>query len=354
MGKVDFAVFVGRFQPVHCAHLRVIEDALKNADHLILVIGSHRAPRSLKNPWTFDQRVKMINDALPVELVHRITIVSLRDFTYSDTHWAVGLQNVVAQTISSMATTKDYPSIRLVGHFKDDSSRYLEWFPQWELERVDGMSGINSRDIRVDYFDNTNKTGWELIHDSKLHPETVFAMFEWATTEHYDELVKEAAFLKDYRKRWESAPFPPVFVTTDAIIVKGGHVLLVKRGRNPGKGCLALPGGFVKPNKSIVESALDEVKEETCIVYPRDKLRLSIKAEITFDHPERDMRGRTITHAFYMKLPAEGGLPRVQGGDDANDALWMPLAELPLHEENFYSDHFHIINSFIHGGGVYR
>lgn len=346
MGKADFAVFVGRFQPVHRAHLQIMENAMKEADRLIVVVGSHRSPRTLRNPWSFDERKTMLELALPEKCQGRTTIVPLRDFLYSDTHWAVGLQNVVRQHAGPDARVK------LVGHFKDDSSRYLEWFPQWELVRMGGTPGVHSSDIRWDFF--SNAAPWEHIHREKIHETTSNYLLDFMDSEHYDTLSKEWIFLKNYRSRWESAPFPPTFVTTDAVIVKGGHILLVRRKLNPGKGKLALPGGFVKQDRSILESALDEVKEETNILFPRKELTSCVRSTRVFDHPGRDMRGRTITHAYYMRLPAEGTLPLVDGGDDAAEAFWMPLAELPLHEEEFYSDHFHIIDAFIHGEGADR
>ncbi len=356
MAKADFAILVGRFQPVHRAHLKIMEDALKEADRLIVVIGSHRAPRSLKNPWSFERRAEMIQDALPMDAVRRTIIAPLRDFTYNDTSWAVGLQNVVNQVVRKVDLLPDHPDpvkIKLFGHFKDDSSQYLEWFPQWELVRVEGTPGVNSRDIRETYFNvDRESEDWLEPHLDKLHLKTAVAMATFSRTPEYEELCAEATFIRNYRNSWDRAPFPPVFVTTDVVIVKGGHVLLVTRGQNPGKGRYALPGGFVKSDKSVLESALDEVKEETDILFPRDELRSCVKATKMFDHPERDNRGRTITHAFFIKLPAEGQLPQIKGGDDASDAVWMPLAELPLHEENFYSDHFHIINSFLGGDNL--
>ncbi len=342
MGKTDVAVFVGRFQPVHRAHLRIMEEALKKeADRLIVVVGSHRSPRTLRNPWTFEERKSMIELSLPLEMDGRVEIVPLRDFLYSDTHWAVGLQNAVRPFTKGK-------TVKLIGHFKDDSSHYLDWFPQWDLVRTEGTPGVNSRDIRESYFDNTHKAGWELIHQDKLSPPATEFMFEFSRTDRYKELCKEATFLRGYRKMWESSPFPPVFVTTDMVVIKGGHVLLVRRKMNPGKGLLALPGGFVKNDKSILDSALEELKEETNIVYPRQNIVQSIRSTRVFDHPERDRRGRTITHAFCVNLPSEGPLPEVEGGDDAAEALWMPLADLSLNEDKFFSDHFHIIEFFVH------
>ncbi len=76
-------------------------------------------------------------------------------------------------------------------------------------------------------------------------------------------------------------------------------------------------------------------------------LREQVRDKEVFDHPERSSRGRTITHAYYIKLPDGGMLPRVKGGDDAKHALWMPLGDLHLHEIEFFEDHLDIIEHFI-------
>jgi bifunctional NMN adenylyltransferase/nudix hydrolase len=40
-------------------------------------------------------------------------------------------------------------------------------------------------------------------------------------------------------------------------------------------------------------------------------------------------------------------LPEIAGGDDAAEARWVPIAELPSLEEQFHDDHFHILDSFL-------
>jgi bifunctional NMN adenylyltransferase/nudix hydrolase len=64
-----------------------------------------------------------------------------------------------------------------------------------------------------------------------------------------------------------------------------------------------------------------------------------------FDYPKRSLRGRVITHAYLIDL-GNGSLPQVKGSDDAEKAIWMPLNEFYSREEEFFEDHFHIINYF--------
>jgi len=341
MSKADYCVFIGRFQPFHNGHLEVIKNALKDeAEKLIIVVGSHRVPRSLKNPWSYEERRVMIELALPADLLGRTTIVPARDYMYDNTMWLTGIQNVVTQTINCRSAT-----VKLIGHFKDDSSFYLRLFPQWKLVAEPNHFGITSTMIREEIFENIG------LFVTNMPEKVLNEVLAWTGTQSCEELRREWKFLKDYKKKWASAPFPPVFVTTDAVIVQAGHVLLVRRGFNPGKGRYALPGGFLQGNKRIIDSCLAEVKEETNILFPKDQLKKCLKDIHVFDHPLRDQRGRTITHAHYFEIDRLGPLPAVAGGDDAAEALWLPLCDLALVEENFFSDHIHIINYFINGVG---
>ena len=61
-----------------------------------------------------------------------------------------------------------------------------------------------------------------------------------------------------------------------------------------------------------------------------------------FDHPDRSLRGRTITHVFVFHLPGDA-LPAVQGGDDAAAARWVPVSELAAMESQMFEDHFHVL-----------
>lgn len=340
MSKTDYCVFIGRYQPVHTAHIRIIEEALKTANEVILVVGSYRSPRSLKNPWTYNERVAMIKAALSEEQLKRIHFVYARDYLYNIVHWLTGVQNTVSRIVGEGTVT-------MIGHFKDDSSFYLKLFPQWQLQAQPNFFGANSTDIRAALFEK-GTAGLDDV--TEIVPEGVKdVLASFCETSAWENLAHEHKFLQDYRAKWADAPFPPVFVTTDAVVVQAGHVLLVKRGRNPGKDRYALPGGFLSQTTSILDSCLRELKEETNIVFPKESLKASLRETKVFDHPYRDPRGRTITHGHFFRIDTLGPLPAVKGGDDASEAMWVPINDLALLEEDFFSDHLHIIDYFIRG-----
>ena len=149
-----------------------------------------------------------------------------------------------------------------------------------------------------------------------------------------------------YRAQYAHLPSPPVFVTVAAVVVHSGHILLVKRGAEPGKGLWALPGGFVGHDELLLDACLRELKEETRLKLPEPVLRGSIKGQRVFDRPDRSLRGRTITHAYHFEFPG-GELPLVKGGDDAARARWVPLAEFHDMEGVMFEDHYGIATAFL-------
>ena len=181
-------------------------------------------------------------------------------------------------------------------------------------------------------------------------PEPVFVQLRaFMQSAHFAPLVEEFRFLQSEAERWKTAPYPPVFVTTDAVLVHSGHVLLVRRGNPPGRGLWALPGGFVDQEETIYESCLRELREETGLAIPAPALRAALEGQRVFDAPHRSQRGRTITHAFFFHFP-EGELPPIQGGDDAAEAKWLRLARMPDMQPQMFEDHYYIVDWFLGGG----
>jgi bifunctional NMN adenylyltransferase/nudix hydrolase len=334
--KYDTLVLIGRFQPLHNAHLEIIKRATALTDQLVIICGSSKQPRTYKNPFTFEERRNMIRQASH-NFNLQVYVEPNIDTIYNDQAWAVRVQGIVSKYITSGG------KVGIIGHKKDESSFYLDMFPQWEYENVEEIEPLGATDIRDIYF----KQNFNSSFIKYVVPESTYNfLMEFRNTEEFQQIIREREFVANYKKQYASLPYAPVFVTTDAVVICSGHVLMIKRRSEPGRGLWALPGGFLnaETDVSVEACALRELKEETGIKVPVPVLKGSIVANRVFDAIGRSTRGRTITHAFKIVLP-DGELPKVKGADDAEKARWVPIGELD--SAVCYEDHFEIIQHFV-------
>ncbi len=339
----DALVFIGRFQPFHNGHKAVIDAALEQAHEVVVVVGSSFAARNIRNPFTFQERKAMIEAVYPpgrTERTTRVKVVPVSDYPYDDNKWVNAIQKIVDDTVPNAQ------DVGLIGHSKDSTSYYLNIFPRWKNHvEVPNVDGINATDIRNCYLDQWAWTAQNNESPNKL-PEPVVSLLN-SVWNNLQITREEFSMVKKYKEAWKAAPFPPTFMTVDAVVVQSGHILLVKRGDMPGKGQWALPGGFLNQDETMLDGAIRELKEETKIKVPVPVLKGSIKGSKTFDAPNRSSRGRTITQAFHIDLGV-GELPKVKGSDDAEKAFWVPFNQVK--QEKMFEDHFHIIDNFINIG----
>jgi bifunctional NMN adenylyltransferase/nudix hydrolase len=354
-----FNVFIGRFQPAHNAHLQIIRGALEskydtekyqsNPNHVIICIGSANKPRTPRDPFSAAEREEMLRSALSAEENARVHCAYISDSLYNNTQWAREVQNAVNGIVSSVSGADD-DVIRLVGHKKDDTSFYLDMFPQWKFIGIRNIDDLHSTTIR-DYYLNTKWDNEKVdvfldMCEDYIDPCVLQWLIEFRSTPDFEHLREEFTFIEKYKEMWAGSPYPPVFVTCDGVVIQSGHILLVRRKAAPGKGLLALPGGYVDQNEHIVDAVIRELREETNLKVPEPVLRGSIQETNVFDHPKRSLRGRTVTHAFLIKLNP-GPLPKVKGGDDAAKAMWMPVDEVLNMEDQLFEDHASIIKYFV-------
>lgn len=350
----DLALFIGRFCPFHWGHQRVVETALEKAQNLVILVGSSRSPRSHRVPFTFSERRDMIEQSLTTEQRARVLVLPLEDSTYNDARWIQNVQDSVARAQARFGQDPGTSTVTLIGHSRDHSSYYLKLFPQWHSTNVESFGNISGTNIRNSYFSNMghmwvqdadgHKPG-DLPRDALVSTPVQQFLAQFLKTDDYKNILEEYKFVLDYKAAWQSAPYPPVFVTTDAVVVQSGHVLLVRRGARPGKGQWAMPGGFINQFERIDDAVLRELREETQLRVPEPVLRGSIVAKEIFDDPNRSSRGRTITHCYLIKLRDGAALPRVKGSDDADKAKWIPINE--LRPEDFFEDHHSIIMNML-------
>ena len=121
-------------------------------------------------------------------------------------------------------------------------------------------------------------------------------------------------------------PRPSVTVDMVLFTFNDGELrtLLIQRAGQPYAGQWALPGGFVRMDESLEAAAERELLEETGV---RD---VYLEQLYTFGEPERDPRGRVITVVYFALLSADqASRMAVRGGDDAQDARWWNVYDLP-------------------------
>ncbi len=346
--KPDLGVFVGRLNPLHDGHLHVIRAGLRQVDHLVIAVGSATSRRTLRDPFTYAERLEMIHRTLtPIEK-QRITVVPLRDVVYNDLLWA----SEVRKKVNAVAKSVTAGSIALVGHRKDATSYYLSMFPEWCQKgqgievgpyKRDGHPGsLSSSYVRNEMFGvGTPRVSMGVPGEIRDF------LLGFMKTEAFEDLRADADVIRKYRKDWGEGPF----VTADPIIIQSGHVALVKRPGRPMRNTLALPGGFLERhlNETLQQAALREASEEVGVDVPPGLLFGSNIISQTFDAPFRDPRARIITTAFLFRLPDRPILPKLvprkKEQDDGIEPGWHPIDS--LNESMMYADHYHILRRML-------
>ena len=361
-------VYIGRFQMAHAGHEATIKHALENADRLVILVGSSELARDPKNPFTFEERHQVL-DAITSRLAQeewakgrsvKINILPIHDYVYNNSKWLKEVHEKVKSVTSSS-------NIFITGCKKeaDESTFYLNFFPQWqqdfttefkysqagipreyrEIDAVNNPVTVNSTEMRNQFF-STKQVPEKLPEETKeflqkfMHTKPIV----------FDTLIGEFNFVQRYRSQMnEQLPYNNIpFLTGDSLVVCAGHVLLVKRRTFPGKGLFALPGGFFDAwqDKDQIQTALRELKEETKIDVPMKVLEGSIRSVTEFGDFNRSLRWRIITKCTYIQLNDQT-LPKVKGSDDAEKAFWMPLGEIVQNRDKFFEDHYSICDQLL-------
>jgi bifunctional NMN adenylyltransferase/nudix hydrolase len=393
MKHYDLAVIIGRFQPIHKGHLSLFRRASELADTTLCIVGSTDQPRTPENPFTFDERENLIHHAVTDAGLNDVFVEGVRDTKYNNQEWFRAVREIVVPKANEAANlrrlslrkkmkelsdaikidvdldwntfvylhgekdpaaqkiiqhrklAKEHRELRIciLGYEKDESSWYLRHFADWKFINVDEKpeykydDKIHASVIRELWY--TERFSFAV---SQLSTPVVEFMTEFDDDE-YETLVEEYNFVQKYRQETQLGPFPVQFLTTDAVVLHGDEVLLVRRGEAPGKGLWGLPGGFKNYKETFFDSCVRELKEETKIALPEKVIRGSKVDEHMFDHPGRSSRGTTVTMAYLFVLDPEEKRPRVKGGDDAVDAWWFPLSELDRKRDQIFEDHYDII-----------
>ncbi|MEW6422284.1 MAG: adenylyltransferase/cytidyltransferase family protein [Deinococcota bacterium] len=292
MSALPAAVFVGRFQPPHAAHVATVRHALVHASRVLVLLGSANLARSIRNPFSAAERARMFGATLRETGVQRGRVLfrPLPD-RFDAELWAADVRAAVAE-VFGLETP-----VLLVGFEKDASTAYLGWFPGWQRLPAPELPGLNATDLRAAWL-----TGRPLPEGvprpvraflTRFAGTPAFARLqaEWAAVEAARALLPPGVHL--HEERW--------------LQVEQGQVWLHTRRGDIGRGLWELPGRVFPPGK-----------------WP------AMPADALFDHPARALVAPTAAHVWWGPRPAP--FP----------ARPVPLARALTRPRRFFEDH-HVI-----------
>ena len=120
------------------------------------------------------------------------------------------------------------------------------------------------------------------------------------------------------KREYPDSPVPGVA----AIVFRGLDVLLVRRGNEPSKGELGIPGGVVELGETTQETIVREVEEETGIIVK------PLRVIDVLDSIVRDDEGGVRFHYVITEFLCEPIGGALRASSDVSDARWAPLESL--------------------------
>nr|MBF0686063.1 NUDIX domain-containing protein [Pseudomonas sp.] len=333
----DTAIYIGRFQPFLNTHLAQVRHALTLAPRCLVVIAGARQARSPRNPLSRQQRADLIDAALSPDEKARVHIVATRDDNDAE-RWSLSVR---AKLFAAFPDTASSGTTIVVC---EPGCRFHAL--TWAMEDSTSPAAPTQTPLREQLYEAGTGAHALLQASSLLAPGTEGLIDEWLSSDEFSRTAEEWQALKSMRAEWDGSPYTPIFVTVDAVVRCAGHVLLIRRGHQPGKGLYALPGGFLEAEEPVLASAIRELAEETGLNVTRAALHKALRQVKVFDDPWRSQLGRVLTHAHFFDLPLQT-VPTILAGDDAAEAFWTAEGDLAGLEEYFHDDHFLILDHFL-------
>lgn len=185
--KYDLSVVIGRMQPFHKGHARIIREARRLAPRTVVGLGSYSDERTLKNPFNFWERSELIQAEFPGTFC--VPIADDPD----DKVWAINAVYAV-DGIARQFVQDRHPKNILVGHNKEGESRIQALFPCWDFKDAGSTGKINATSIREAYFGVSGPYDAEEFMEAmariqlKIHDHTYGFLNEFFGSQDYVEL----------------------------------------------------------------------------------------------------------------------------------------------------------------------
>lgn len=183
---LSYGFYIGRFQPFHNGHLKMVLEALKQVNHLIIFIGSSSTERILKNPFIASERQEMIHGCLSDDDKKRVSYAFVADHP-DDNVWYETIRENISKVVHASHIPCEDKQIALIGYEKDASSYYLKNFEQYSnlMTKESYFENLSSTPIRNLYFGETK------INEQCVPSYVVQFMNEFMSTVDYAKLSSQ-------------------------------------------------------------------------------------------------------------------------------------------------------------------
>lgn len=127
--KYKTGVFLARMQPLHIAHMFLIEQAMRECEEVWVVLGSSNKRDMLRNPFTLEFRKDMLTQALSEsgysnEDISRVNIFELPDWSLeNDKNETITWGRYFYYNVVSRIQRKDFTI-----YYSDSSEIIKSWF----------------------------------------------------------------------------------------------------------------------------------------------------------------------------------------------------------------------------------
>ena len=139
------ALFLGRFQPFHQAHLEDIKTASKENDNIIIAIGSSQYSDTKENPFSYEERKEMITLSLEKENISNYEIFPVTDIQ-DDHKWVIHVEK----------STKEFDIVCTGNKLTEELFKKANY----KIKKVKMIDNINGTTIR-DKIKNNQE--WESL-----------------------------------------------------------------------------------------------------------------------------------------------------------------------------------------------
>lgn len=175
---VKYGVFLARMQPVHNAHLFIVNKALEENDKVLIVLGSENKVDMLRNPYDIQLREQMLRECFDEEQNKKISIITLPDWSMeSDIDNAEIWGRYFYYNVVSRIGQK-----RFSLYYSDDPAILDSWFKNTEIyqyityrnfERSSIFKGLSATNIRQAFIDDNRE------YIKKFCPKSVINRFSY-------------------------------------------------------------------------------------------------------------------------------------------------------------------------------